>query len=175
MPLGEDGCMIFRRVLGAEEVPPGVRVLSREAVRGVVIRGNSILMVHTANGDYKFPGGGLEAGEGHFAALKREFLEETGYEIFDEIEYLGLITEQRPDAFEEGIWFVHKSHYYKCKLGANTYCAKLDSYEEELKFKAIFVDIVEAYNNNAVLTHVSRWVERESVFLEHLIKNLEEL
>ena len=37
----------------------------RIAVRGVVIRGEEILLVKSNKGDYKFPGGGINKGESH--------------------------------------------------------------------------------------------------------------
>lgn len=51
----------------------------RPSVRSIVIHENKVAMVHSIKYNYyKFPGGGIEAGESHADALIRETLEETG-------------------------------------------------------------------------------------------------
>ena len=58
------------------------RVLERATVRAVVMRGDRLLLVHSrVNGDLMFPGGGIEHGEAHDAALARELREECGAEL----------------------------------------------------------------------------------------------
>lgn len=53
-----------------------------EAVRAVVIRDRSLLMVYSpVNGDYKFPGVGVGENESHKVALKREVAEECGMNL----------------------------------------------------------------------------------------------
>jgi 8-oxo-dGTP pyrophosphatase MutT (NUDIX family) len=55
------------------------RATLRTAVRAVIFRGRDLLMVYSSNvGDYKFPGGGVDAGETHQQTLARELLEECG-------------------------------------------------------------------------------------------------
>src|SRR5512133_3554572 len=65
------------------------KTVTRQAVRGIILadHGKSLaLMVHsTENGDYKFPGGGIEPGEDQAAALTREVREECGAQITGEI------------------------------------------------------------------------------------------
>ena len=54
----------------------------RAAVRAVVLRGRTLLMVYSpVNGDYKFPGGGVDEYENHEIALKREVAEECGMNL----------------------------------------------------------------------------------------------
>lgn len=53
-------------------------------VYGILTHADKILLVHEKIGDFeftKFPGGGLEFGEGISDCLKREFKEETGLDI----------------------------------------------------------------------------------------------
>jgi 8-oxo-dGTP pyrophosphatase MutT (NUDIX family) len=172
--------MHFTKNLGLNEIPIGAKVIHREAVRGIALDKNLILMIHTKNQDYKFPGGGIEAGENHLTALKREFIEETGYLISDEIEFAGTITEQKKDKFEQNAYFCMKSHYYKCKVIEKKQDQQLDSYEKDLNFKAEFVSVLDAYNNNLSLNMQettakgSPWLERETFALEYILKNLEE-
>ncbi|MDR0946164.1 MAG: NUDIX domain-containing protein [Ruminococcus sp.] len=171
--------MSFSKKLGLNEIPTGADVIHREAVRGVALEGNVILMIHTSNNDYKFPGGGIEAGEDHLAALKREFIEETGYLISDEIEFVGEITEQKKDKFTENAYFCMKSYYYKCKITEKKQEQQLDSYEKDLNFKAEFISVFDAYNNNLSLNiqetaaKGSPWVERETIALEYILNNSE--
>ena len=47
-------------------------IIARKAVRAILFRGQSVLMVSSRQGDYKFPGGGVEPGESEREALKRE-------------------------------------------------------------------------------------------------------
>ena len=51
---------------------------NRFAARGIICRGDRYLMIHGKNGDYKFPGGGMEEGESFEKTLIREVSEETG-------------------------------------------------------------------------------------------------
>lgn len=59
---------------------PGVSYSERLAVRVVAFNGKSeVAILYAAREDYyKLPGGGIESGEDHDAAAKREFQEETG-------------------------------------------------------------------------------------------------
>ena len=52
---------------------PGIRkdgkTIRREAVRGIIADGKKLLMIYsTKNGDFKFPGGGVAAGETYEAS-----------------------------------------------------------------------------------------------------------
>ena len=52
---------------------------TRTGCRGIVLRGNDILLTHQArNGQYMIPGGGLEPGESEAECCAREVAEETG-------------------------------------------------------------------------------------------------
>ena len=59
-------------------------------VYGLIIKNDAILISkEIINGKeiFKFPGGGLEFGEGLIDGLKREFIEEMNQEIFDVVHY----------------------------------------------------------------------------------------
>ena len=64
----------------------------RPSVRGIIIKDGKIAMVHSLKCNYyKFPGGGIKAGEEHRETLLREVKEETGYTLTD-YRYRGLVT-----------------------------------------------------------------------------------
>ena len=52
----------------------------RETCFGICMKENKLLLVKK-NGQFSFVGGGVEQGETHEACLRREFIEESGYEI----------------------------------------------------------------------------------------------
>ena len=171
--------MYFEKLLGMSEIPSGVKIIQREAVRGVVLKNHYLVfMIHTLKGDYKFPGGGIKKGESFPIALTREFIEETGYAISDEIQPIGLIVEQRPDVYEPNTYFVMKSYYYRCKIVGKNQGQKLDEYEKKLDFKAEYVPILDALKQNEKLlkddiSNINPWVEREIIALKNIIEQLD--
>ena len=54
----------------------------RETCFGICLRDSDMLLVKKS-GQYSFVGGGIEKGESHMECLRREFLEETGYQLLD--------------------------------------------------------------------------------------------
>jgi len=64
--------------------PKNIISKKRESAYGIFIENQKILLVKPTWIDcWEFPGGGVELGENLIEALKREFLEETGYEIIE--------------------------------------------------------------------------------------------
>ena len=74
--------------------PRLVEDISRYGARGVLLdeNNNCAMMLMSANGFYKLPGGGIELGERETDAFVREVLEETGCKC-EIIEKLGTIEE----------------------------------------------------------------------------------
>ncbi len=57
----------------------------RPSVRGILIHGNKVCMVHSIKYNYyKFPGGGMEPGENQVDTLIREVAEESGLAVIPE-------------------------------------------------------------------------------------------
>ena len=67
---------ILAEIHHAEGINIEGKTVHRNAVRAVILRGQELLMIYSANvGDYKFPGGGVNKGETHKQALVREVKE----------------------------------------------------------------------------------------------------
>jgi ADP-ribose pyrophosphatase YjhB (NUDIX family) len=61
----------FKEIYHKENLNLGGKIITREAVRGVILKGKRVLMIFSLqNGDFKFPGGGVETGELHEETLK---------------------------------------------------------------------------------------------------------
>ncbi len=152
------------------------KVLLRKAVRAVIINDNNLFMIKTNEGDYKFPGGGIEANESHEEALKREALEETGYRLKDVKHKLGQVIESHIDRYDENQIFQMISDYYLCEISNEHEEQKLDDYEQDLDFKPIWINIDQAIfendqllkNNANISTH---WLKRELEVLKAISKD----
>lgn len=165
--------MEFDLLLGMEKEETGNRkVYHREAVRAVILEEGKIFMVHTVNGDYKFPGGGVETGETHEETLRREVLEETGCEIERFGRKLGRITERRADYMQPENIFEMVSHYYLCEGAREVSKPSLSQNEQELCLTAGWLKVDEAYLVNERICKEDakkrEWVRREAAVLEIL-------
>ena len=113
----------------------------RPSVRGIILRDGKVAMVHSLKYDYyKFPGGGIEAGETRPQALIREVLEESGLQVRPEsIREYGLVHRvQKSD--QPGIaMFVQDNSYYLCDVQPEVQSQHLDDYEAEEHFTLEFV------------------------------------
>lgn len=151
--------------------------VDRQAVRAVIYRGDEILLIFSkVNGDYKLPGGGIEPGEDHRAALKREMPEETGYHLSIVGDKIGEISEYSKAMEEDLSYFRMDSHYYKCEIGKETQSRQsLDEYEQNLEMHCVWMIISEALKRNKKVLSENpkppQWTKREVWFLEYLIKS----
>lgn len=75
----------------------------RKAARGILIKDNTIALLHVTKKNYhKLPGGGIENSETNEEAFKREILEETGCAcIIDNEEGQNLVTLEYRDQFKQ--------------------------------------------------------------------------
>lgn len=108
----------------------------RKKVRGLIYKNTNTLVcteenARTIKNLLKLPGGSVEKKESNIKAIKREILEETGYEIGD-IKCIGFIENVR----KENV--VHITYYTAKTKGRKK---KLKLTEEELKFKAKPIEI----------------------------------
>jgi len=150
------------------------QALTRNAVRGIIFEHGKLFMIFSEkNGDYKFPGGGVENGEDQKIALSREVKEETGVEVeeigpeFGEVIEYDIPIEKEYDAFKM------TSRYFICKIGNECGEQNLDPYEEDLGFTARWVSLEEALKTNRALLReqfsgMPRWIKREIFVLEQI-------
>jgi 8-oxo-dGTP pyrophosphatase MutT (NUDIX family) len=135
------------------------------------------LIFSPKNGDYKFPGGGIELGESMEEALIREIREECGATVtavtapFGKVVTYNFSLEADFDIFK--MW----SYYFLCDVNLDFYEQKLDEYEREMEFTPKWVSIDEAIRTNKALLSAldltpPRWTRRETFVLENLKSDL---
>ncbi len=146
----------------------------RTAVRAVTQDMGRLLMVYSArDGDYKFPGGGVQSGEKHAEALARELREEAGRQLSRITALLGVTIELDISPVDSRSTFRMISFYYLCELDAATYPLSLDRYEKALGFSPAWVTLEKALENNQHLRNRAGWQEpfwlaRETAVLQTL-------
>ena len=124
----------------------------RAAVRAVTLREGKLLMVYSpVNGDYKFPGGGVDESENHEVALKREIAEECGMNMMRILDSIGCIVEYAIPMKAGFDVFKMTSSYYLCEVDAAIGTQHLDAYEEDLGFQPAWVDINAAIQTNKAI------------------------
>ena len=151
--------------------PRGTRTF-RPSVRGLVIRDGKVLMIHSKKYDYyKFPGGGIEPGEGMEAALCREVAEESGLSVVPgSVREYGLVRKISKGGETE--IFDQENFYYLCDV-SDAVGQTLDDYEAEEGFTPEFITPQWAIEVNRFHDHQGKWgpvQERECRVLERLME-----
>lgn len=167
-------------VLDMKDYDPDGEVVTRPSTRGIILKGDKVLLIHSRKYDYyKFPGGGIEKGENPIEALIREVQEETGYVVIPSTirEYGRVLRRQRDSYTQNGI-FEQENFYYFCEIEEAQREIKLDAYEAEEGFEAVWMEPFQASRHNS-------WVEdngadlilvrREEKVLRILDSNLRQL
>lgn len=165
---------IFNLELGIKEINHNdYRIISRTAVRAVILEEGKLLMVLTNRNDYKFPGGGIQPKENIEEALIREVEEETGYVVKNTKERLGVIVQRDIDKYEKDAIFEMTSYYYLCEVTGTKFEQRLDDYEEEQNFHPVWITIEAAIKNNEYIfkerkNDLNDWVYRELQALKEI-------
>lgn len=148
-------------------------VFERPSARGIIIKDGKIAMIHSLEFDYyKFPGGGMEAGEDSINALIREVREEAGLVVVPEtVKEYGMVHRIQKGTVEDV--FIQDNYYYLCEVETGIMSQRLDDYEAKERFTLEFVTPQQAVKAN----EENKWEEadrnmlaREAKVLEILIK-----
>lgn len=167
---------VFIRCLGTDS---WAQPENRTAVRGIIRHPDdaTLLMIHSgSNGDYKFPGGGVKPGESPDAALNRECLEETGFELSSTGVLLAGILEKRESALPGRDSFLMRSLYYDGSVDPQARGNQnLDKYEQKLTFTACWVSPQQALEANINVLESAPsspppWTLRENCILSAIIE-----
>ena len=171
--------MIRKQIICKENLNLNGKSTNREAVRGIIRDDDMLLMIYSeVNGDYKFPGGGIQESETHARALAREIREECGTEVSyigDPYAEIHEVDQAMGDEFE---LFKMKSTYYPCQISDTFQELNLDDYEAELKFKPVWVTIAEAVLTNQIILNrkappAPRWTRRDLFVLQKLLEDVQ--
>ena len=152
----------------------------RPSVRGIIIKSGNIAMIHSLKYDYyKFPGGGIEAGETYKDALIREVREESGLNVkADTIKEFGYVLRIEKGKIDD--IFIQYNYYYLCEVEEKQGEQGLDDYEKEEQFVLEFVSPEYAIEVNKNANHKEKgeldifkgMVERENRVLELVQKEV---
>lgn len=158
-------------ILDLKDYDSELKRFRRPSVRGIILKNKKIAMVYSQIYDYyKFPGGGIEAGESCKTALIREVQEETGLRVIpDSIKEYGSVLRIQKSTYNDNEIFEQENYYYLCDAEDSLVTQNLDDYESEEGFKLEYV--MPDYARNINLTHDhngydSTLIEREAKVLE---------
>ena len=150
------------------------RSFVRNSARSIIIRNGKIAMIHSLKYDYyKFPGGGIEAGEDPVEAMIRETREEGGLVVIPgsvrEYGYVHRIQKSDSNPDEA---FIQDNYYFLCDAEEQAVSQELDGYESKENYTLEFVDPSTAIRKNrgvAQSPYNRMMFEREARVLEMLI------
>lgn len=156
-------------VFDAKDYQDTVEVYEKYSVRGIINRNGKIAMQCSKDGEYKIPGGGLEAGEDFTQALVREILEETGLHVIEsKIVELGEIKEVRKDLFNPQKKYICHSMFYYCEVEDKQEALKLTPSEIAKGYELKWAAPQEIYQRN-ILIEKDPWIIRDTAFVKMLI------
>ena len=121
----------------------------RLAARGIVLKGEEILMLYTQRyDDYTLPGGGIDEGENQVEGLIRELAEETGAQNIRNVKAFGMYEEFRPWYKEDFDIVQMKSYCYTCDIDEELGETNLEDYEVKNGMKAVWINVHDAIEHN---------------------------
>lgn len=122
----------------------------RKKVRGLIYKNNNTLVCIEENGYgikhlLKLPGGSVEKNESNIKAIKREILEETGYEI-ENVKCLGFIENIRKEYKIYITYYVAKTKGKQKKLKLTEEEIKVETKPIEIELEIALKRIKDEYN-----------------------------
>ncbi|MBQ7146337.1 MAG: NUDIX domain-containing protein [Lachnospiraceae bacterium] len=126
------------------------RRFTRNSARSIIIRDRKVMMIFSRKyGYYKFPGGGIEAGESPVQAMIRETREETGLVVIPEtIREYGLVHRIHRSDIDPAECFVQDNFYFLCDTREERVPLELDDYEAREAYQLRLVSPREAIRIN---------------------------
>lgn len=162
--------------LNNELYHPELRIFERRAARGIILRGEEILLLYTRRyNDYSLPGGGIDEGEDLLCGLRRELAEETGARDIQVLHPFGVLEEYRPWYKPEHDLMFMRSYLYECSVAGELGKVKMEDYEIANGMEVVWMDIHEAIaHNRAVMAaqeaSMGLSIARETLILELVVR-----
>lgn len=158
-------------LMDAGNYDPAMPEFRRVAVRGIIFVQGKLLLIRSADGEVKLPGGGQEKGETDLDTLVREVAEETGYHVaMDSIRPFGEVVERRLSLHEPMIWR-QINRYYFCDVEGEQGACYYTTNEKRFGFCQVWYTLDEAIEANREMLRregVHTWEQRELKVLELL-------
>ena len=150
------------------------RTFVRDSARSIIIRDGKAAMIHSLKYDYyKFPGGGIEAGESRAEAMIRETREESGLVVIPEsVREYGYVHRIQKSVSDPEECFVQDNYYFLCDALEETVSQELDGYEAKEDYRLEFIDpqtAIRKSRNVAESPYNRLMFEREARVLETLM------
>jgi len=150
------------------------REFVRNSARSIIISNGKVAMIHSVKYDYyRFPGGGIEAGEDPVAAMIRETREEAGLIVRPEtVREFGMVHRVQRSDGDPTERFVQDNFYYLCEAEPGRVSQDLDDYEAGENFTLEFVLPQTAIEKNRTVgesPYNGLMFEREARLLELLL------
>ncbi len=147
----------------------------RDSARSILVKDGLVAMVHSLKYDYyKFPGGGIEAGETAVEAMIRETQEEAGLVVIPaSVREYGCVHRVQKSKADETERFVQDNYYFLCEAEDTPASQNLDDYEADERFTLEFVTPETAIRANRRGDYGPKdalMVEREARVLEIMIE-----
>ncbi len=152
-------------------------VIVRHAARGIVIKGENILLLYTQRyDDYSLPGGGIDDGEEETAGLVRELKEETGAQGIRNIKPFARYDEYRPWHKPDADIIHMISHCFICDIDEELGETAFESYEVHNGMTPVWMNIHQAiHHNEEVIANSDKKglsIEREVYLLKVIAEEL---
>lgn len=152
-------------------------LITRHAARGIVLRGENILLLYTQRyDDYSLPGGGIDAGEDATEGLIRELREETGALGVRNVKGFARYDEYRPWHKPDADIIHMISHCFVCDIDEELGDTSYEAYEVSNGMKPLWVNIHKAVSHNEeVIANSDKKglsIERETFLLKVIAEEL---
>ncbi len=169
----------FHPDVSSEDISPTSKhvMIERHAARGIVVKGDEILLLYTQRyHDYSLPGGGIDDGEDEIAGLIRELKEETGAQGVRNVKAFARYDEYRP-WYKPDADIIHMiSHCYVCEIDEALGETAFESHEVSNGMRPLWMNIHKAIEHNqAVIANSDKKglsIERETFLLKVIAQEL---